>query len=95
MLPRGAMDAPFPEALEAGLDGALSALMQRVAVLSVAGSWTGMVLRSLQTSAILKLYEISVTGSRAGQVLGSARRKAEGSEAVYIPRDFRAQLGIK
>ena len=39
---------------------------------------------SVQTSAVLKLYEKTLTESTAWQALGSARGKGEGSEAVCL-----------
>ena len=39
---------------------------------------------SVQTSAVLKLYEITLSESTAWQALGSARGKGEGSEAVCL-----------
>ena len=45
VLPREAMDSPFLEALETGLDGALSSVMERVAALSSNGrelDWDGL-----------------------------------------------------
>ena len=39
---------------------------------------------SVQTSAVLKLYEKTLTESTAWQASGSARGKGEGSKAVCL-----------